>query len=265
MARMSWDATGERLYEIGIDRGVLFVDGEDGVPWNGLISVNEKSSGGVSTAYYMDGDKFLNVSAPEEFAASLSAFTYPDEFMSCDGTLAIDNGLFVKNQPRKSFNLSYRTGIGNDSQGDTFAYRLHFIYNCLAAPSQQQNNTSSDTPSPINFSWDLTATPVTIAGYKPSAHVTIDTRIARPGSVSDVENILYGTMSAAPRMPTIAELVEIFEENAVLRITDNGDGSWTATAADDTSIITMTDETSFSITWDSAVVIDSDTYQISSL
>lgn len=239
MARVQWDAQGERLYEIGLDRGVLYLDGQEGVPWNGLVSVSEKASGGAQTAYYVDGQKFLNVSAPEEFGASLEAYTYPDEFMACDGTLPVDNGLFIKNQPRKSFGLSYRTGIGNDVKGDSFGYRLHIIYGVLAAPSQQQNNTGSDSPAPSTFSWDLTALPPLVSGFKPAAHIVIDTRIAHPGAVSDAENLLYGTLSAPSRLPTIAELVEIFEENATLRITDNGDGTWTATALDSTDIISV--------------------------
>lgn len=266
MPLLKWDDTGAHVYELGLDRGVLYVNGQPGVPWNGLVSVGEKTSGGTSTAYYMDGDKFLNVSSPEEFAGTITAFTYPDEFMVCDGTLAIDNGLFARNQPRQPFSMAYRTKIGNDVKGDDLGYKIHLIYNALAGPSERDNATASDTPAPLNFSWDITAQPQAVPGFKPTAHVIIDTTIAHPGSVSDAENILYGTPSSEARMPTIAELVEIFEENATLRITDNGDGTWTGTTADDDdTIITVTDETHFSITWDSAVFLNDTTYTLSSL
>jgi hypothetical protein len=265
MPRISWDDPGERFYEAGLDRGVLYVDNQPGVPWNGLISVTEKPSGGTATAYYIDGEKYLNVASPEEFSGSISAFTYPDEFEGCDGTVAADFGLYVTNQPRKPFSFAYRTAVGNDEAGANLAYKLHLIYNALATPSQRANNTLTDSPSPVNFSWDFTTNPPGMPGFKPSAHVIIDTRIAHPGSVSDVENILYGTDTDAARIPMLDELIAIFELNATLRITYHGDGTWTAiTSDDDTTIITMLDANTFQIAWDSAVVTGPDTYTLSS-
>jgi hypothetical protein len=266
--RLQWDASGEHLYETGLDRGVLYVGDNAGVVWNGLVSLDEKSSGGTSDAFYIDGERYLNIAELEEFGATLTAFTYPDEFMVCDGTQPLDNGLFVMYQPRKPFGLTYRTLIGSDEAGSNLGYRIHVLYNCLAAPSERNNQTLTDSPSMMNFSWDLTALPTEMTGFRPSAHVMIDTTIAHPGAVSDAENILYGSVTSAARLPTFSELIEIFEENATLRITDHGDGSWTALTADtDTSIITFDedDPTIFTITWDSAVITGADTYTLTSL
>lgn len=267
MPRINWNANGERYYEAGIDRGVLYTQGNPGVPWSGLISVSEKPSGGGSVAYYIDGQKYINMSASEEYAATLQAYTYPDEFEVCDGTAGVDSqsaGLFVMHQRRQSFGLAYRTMIGNDVS-ESLAYKLHIIYNALVAPSDRSFTSITDTISTSNFSWDITATPPLISGFRPSSHIVIDTRIAHPGAISDVEDILYGTDSTSARLPDLSELVTVFQTNALFIVVDNGDGTWTATAPDDLDVIEFSDDSHFTITWSSAVPISDTEYTLSSL
>ena len=264
MPRINWDATGSRFFEAGVDRGVLFTSGNPGVPWSGLVSVTEKPVGGGAVAYYLDGQKYLNVSADEEYAATIEAFTYPDEFYPCDGFGHANTGLFVTQQPKQSFGFAYRTMVGNDLD-PAAAYKIHIVYNALATPSDRANHTLKDTPETSNFSWDISVTPDEMSGFKPSAHLIIDTRIAHPGAISDVEDILYGTDSTESRLPLLDELMTVFDVNALFVVVDNGDGTWTATAPDDLDAIIFTDSDTFSITWPSAVPISGTEYTLSSL
>jgi len=263
MPRINWDQAGSRFFEAGVDRGVLFTTGNPGVPWSGLISVTEKPSGGGATSYYMDGQKYLNVTAAEEYAATIEAFTYPDEFYPCDGYGHAKTGLYATQQDRQSFGLAYRTMVGSDSDPED-AYKIHIIYNALANPSERANQSLKDTPDTTNFSWDISVMPNLLSGFKPSSHLVIDTRQAHPGAVSDMEDILYGTDSTESRLPTFDEILTVFETNSLFVVTDNGDGTWTATAPDDLGAITMTDSTHFSITWPSAVFLSSTLYSLSS-
>jgi hypothetical protein len=262
--RINWDSTGSRFFEAGVDRGVLFTQGNPGVPWSGLVSVTEKSSGGGSTAYYVDGQKYLNVSADEEYGATIEAYTYPDEFYPCDGFGHADTGLFVTQQPKQSFGFSYRTMVGSDTDANA-AYKIHLVYNALANPSQRANHSLKDSPETTNFSWDISVTPEAMPGFKPSSHLVIDTRIAHPGAVSDVEDVIYGTDSTESRLPLLDELITIFDTNALFVVTDNGDGTWTATAPDELGAIVFDDSTHFTISWPSAVPISDTLYTLSSL
>jgi hypothetical protein len=196
---------------MGVDQGVLYVGTAEGVPWNGLVSVSEAPTGGDATPYYVDGIKYLNRLAGEEFEATLEAYTYPNEFATCDGTSPYKNGLFVTQQKRKPFGLSYRTKIGNDVDGADHAYKIHLIYNALASPSPRSNDTITDSVDPFNFSWKLTTTPPAIAGRKPTSHFMIDTRETPFEVLTRIEEILYGSDDEASRLPTIPELVYIFE------------------------------------------------------
>lgn len=263
MTRLSWAAVGERFYEIGVDRGVLYVDNQEGVAWTGLTSVVEHPSGGSPRPFYIDGVKYLNLPSSEEFEATINAFTYPDEFASCDGTARFHRGLFITQQPRKSFGLSYRTKVGNDLAGTDYGYKIHIVYNALAAPSQRANNTISDSTNPSDFSWDITTRPPAMTGYKQTAHVMVDSRSTNPATISAIEDILYGTDSNSARIPTLTELIDVFETYATLTVTDNGDGTFTV--AGPVEAIQMLDVTTFRITWPSAVVVDANSYTISSL
>lgn len=261
MAKLDWNSTGSRFYEAGVDRGVLYVDGYPGVPWNGLTAVDESPSGGDPQSFYIDGVKYLAVPSPEEFEGTITAFTYPDEFSRCDGTAEPRSGLFLTHQRRKPFGLSYRTMIGNDNT-DTFGYKLHIIYNALASPSQRSNTSLKDSTEPNDFSWKITCKPPAMAGYKPTAHVMIDSRTTDPSVLSTVEGILYGSDTDQARIPTLGEVLDAYDTISTLTVIDNGDGTWTATAPFD--VIRMLDSGTFEITATTAVPIDDTTYTLSS-
>jgi hypothetical protein len=232
MTRLEWDSPGNRYFEAGLDRGVLYVPGFDGVPWNGLTGVAEKPSGAAATPYYVDGYKYLNEPSLEEFLATITAFTYPDEFMACDGTVLVDGGLYVMHQQRSPFSFTYRTKVGNDVSGTNLGYKIHLVYNAIATPSQRANASINNTVTPLDFSWDITVQPPAIDGFSPSGHMFIDSRIMNSGALSQIEDILYGTDSAAPRMPDMTEIVGIIAAISPIILTDNGDGTWTLTADD---------------------------------
>jgi hypothetical protein len=210
MARINWDARGERYFEIGVDRGVLYLPSVAGVPWTGLTAVNEEPTGAEERSYYLDGLKYLNLRSAEEFEATIEAFNSPAEFNVCDGTVSIHNGLFATQQPRKSFGLSYRTLLGNDLDGMDHAYKIHLVYNALAAPATRNNTTLSDSVDPAKFSWKITTLPPPVTGVKRTAHFVIDSRTADPAVLAEVEDFLYGTTEADAALPTPDELIAIF-------------------------------------------------------
>lgn len=210
MPRLSWDSPGERFYETGVDRGVLYAAGSDGVAWSGLISVSESPSGGDARPYYVDGFKYLNLSSAEEYAASIGAFSSPPEFGPCDGTVSIQNGLFVTQQPRKSFGFSYRTRVGNDINGSDHAYKIHLIYNALSSPPQRGNDSINDSAKALSLEWSITTLAPMITGYRPTAHMVIDSRYTSLGLLGTIEDILYGNESTSARLPDPDELITIF-------------------------------------------------------
>jgi len=195
---------------MGVDRGVLYTSGNYGVAWTGLLSISEKASGGEARPFYLDGVKYLNLASAEEYEATISALGCPAEFLVCDGVVSIHNGLFAMQQRRQQFNLAYRTLVGDDISGFPGEYKIHLVYNGLAAPSQVDNNTIGDSIEPKTFSWDITSLPPSITGYKRTAHLVIDSRSADPEVLSDVEDILYGTTVTNPSMPTPDELIALF-------------------------------------------------------
>lgn len=211
MAKISWANVGERVFEAGIDRGVLYVDGSPGVPWNGLVNVNEQQSGGESKPKHLDGIKISNRTSPEQFEATIEAFTYPLEFERCDGTYRIDNGLRVKQQRRKSFNMTYRSKIGNDVSGLTLAYKIHILYGLKAEPSDHGYQTLTESSEPVTFSWKITSRAVQISGYRPSAHFVVDSRDIPQSLLQTLEDMLYGTESQEPSLPSPGELIFLFD------------------------------------------------------
>jgi hypothetical protein len=211
VTRLDWGSASYRFYEVGVDRGVLYVDGV-GVAWNGLVSVTEETTGGEAKPFYIDGVKYSNRASAEEFEATLTAYTYPDEFARCDGSAQVGRGLFVTNQRRKSFGLSYRTRVGNDISAD-FGYKIHLIYDALAAPSQKANTTMGDELTPLNFSWKLTTRPPALTGRRATSHFIIDSRMASESLMEQLGNILYGTADEPPRLIPVDELVYLFEQD----------------------------------------------------
>ena len=210
MSRIKWNTQGERFFEAGVDRGVLYVGNDPGVPWNGLISVVESPKGGKVTPYYIDGFKRLNYVEYDEYKASVEAYTYPEEFAVCDGSMLVNNGLFATEQKRKPFGLVYRTLVGNDLKGVDHGYKLHVVYNATASPSDKDHNTVSDILEPFNFQWEISTKPSEMTGYKPTSHFVIDTRQTPANLVSVVEDIFYGTITDEPRLPSVNELMFLF-------------------------------------------------------
>lgn len=258
MTRLSWDESGSREYAAGIDRGVLYPTVGAGVPWNGLVFVNELEEANL-LVNYMDGMIFRQTAQGNSFAATLKAFTYPDEFAESNG-LMDDH---IENQPRVPFGLAYRTGLGNDINDLDHGYRIHLVYNALVAPTTNEYETVDDSSDTTLFEWPIQTLPITLDGVGPFAHIIIDSTVAYPGAVSDLEDVLYGTDTTEPNLPTPNEILDLFEPHAILKITDHGDGTWTADAPGD--IIEMLDSTTFQITWPSAIFIDSESYTLSSL
>lgn len=206
MAALTWDDIGKRIYETGTDRGVLFpiqTGGEynKGVAWNGLSAVTQSPSGAEPTAVYADNIKYVNLMSAEEFAATVEAYTYPDEFAECDGSATLVKGVTVGQQKRKMFGLSYRTVIGNDVDGEDHGYKIHLIYGCMAKPTEKGYKTIGDSPEAINFSWELSTTPVPVDGMRPTAHLEIDSTKCDPTKLAAFEKILYGDADAEPRLP----------------------------------------------------------------
>lgn len=212
MTRLVWGEVGTHAYEAGVDRGVLFPPaGAVGVPWNGLVTVNETPDGGQPQAYYQDGIKYFQIASAEEFKANITAFSAPKEFSLCDGIASIYAGLAITQQPRKQFGFSYRTLIGNDVVAEAYGYKLHLIYNALASPTSRANPTLSESTEPMSLSWAIECVPPNITGFKPSAHLVINSLTASEPHLTAVENIVYGVDGGAnPRQPTIAELITIF-------------------------------------------------------
>jgi hypothetical protein len=216
MTKLTWDQTGERLYETGVNKGVLYMPDNaglynDGVAWNGLTTVTESPSGAEATAIYADNIKYLNLISAEEFGATIEAYTYPEEFGQFDGTVSPSPGISVGQQNRKAFGLSYQTRVGNDVEGSDYGYKLHLIYNATAAPSEKAYATINDSPEAITFSWELTTTPVDAGeDLKPTAQLTIDSNKVDPGALSDLEDLLYGTAGQDARLPLPVEVISLF-------------------------------------------------------
>lgn len=225
MAQLVWGEIGTRFFEAGIDRGVLYLKDGRAVPWNGLISVSESSSGGEAKPFYADGFKYLNLSSAEEFKANISAYSAPLEFAECDGTRSVGNGLFIHQQPRQSFGLSYRTLVGNDTQGLDFGYKIHLIYNALAAPAERKNVSINNAPEAIELSWDISTLAPRVTGYQPSAHFIIDSTKTPADLMTEIESRLYGTSISNGYLMQPSELLELFASYALIEVyTDYEDG-----------------------------------------
>jgi hypothetical protein len=219
-APLTWDQEGQRYYETGVEKGVLWVwdptannnagAWKDGVAWNGLTNVSEKPSGAEATALYADNIKYLNLLSNEEFAATIEAYTYPDEFAVCDGSASLTSGLVIGQQKRQKFCFSYQTKIGNDIDGNDKGYKIHIVYNCLAAPSEKGYATINDSPEAITFSWEVSTTPIEVsASYKPTALVTIDTTKLTSTQKTAVEAAIYGSSTANSALKTPSQLLNI--------------------------------------------------------
>lgn len=220
--RIKWDQTGEKKYETGVDRGVLYPVSENGtyplgVAWNGLSSVTESPSGAEPTAVYADNQKYLNLFSAEEFGATIEAYMYPDEWEACDGSAEVAPGATIGQQDRQGFGLSYRSLIGNDTKDTNYGYKIHLIYGAKASPSERAHSTINESPEASAMSWEITTTPVNVPGYKPTATFVIDSTKTSADKLKAIEDILYGKDAAdgseavAPRLPLPEEIISILK------------------------------------------------------
>lgn len=214
MAKLIWDKTGERFFETGVNKGVLYPQDNSGaypkgVAWNGLTAVTESPSGAEATPLYADNIKYLNLMSAEEFGATIEAYTYPDEFGVCNGEASLVDGVSIGQQARKAFGMAYQTRVGNDIEGNELGYKIHLIYGALAAPSEKAYATINDSPEAITFSWEVTTTPVEVTGFKPTATLVIDSTKVDESKLAAIEAVLYGSESEEARLPLPDEVLSI--------------------------------------------------------
>lgn len=215
MVALAWDAAGDHIYETGVDHGVLYIPDEDGdyalgVAWNGLTSIQETPSGAEANAQFADNIKYLNLFSAEEFAATLEAFTYPDEFAPFDGMGVPLAGIVIGQQSRGVFGLSYRTRLGNDIAGDAYGYKLHLVYGCQASPSERAYSSVNDSPEAINFSWEITTTPVPVTDFRPTSILTVDSTVVDEDALADLEEQLYGDTDTTANLPLPDAVIALF-------------------------------------------------------
>lgn len=216
MSKLVWDQTGERFYETGVKMGVLYPLSntgvyDKGVAWNGLTAVTESPSGAESNPLYADDIKYLDLRSVEEFGGTIEAYMYPDEFAECDGSASLVEGVIIGQQKRKTFGLCYRTILGNDVAGDDYGYKLHIVYGAVVSPSERAYNTVNDSPEPITMSWEFSTTPVAVKGFKPTAHLEIDSTKANKEKLTALEAILYGAQDTEARLPLPDEIATLMK------------------------------------------------------
>jgi hypothetical protein len=261
MTALQWDQVGDRRFETGIDRGVLFLSDGRAIAWNGLTGIEDSTTRELQ-AHYLDGVKFLEREIIGDYSAKLKAFSYPEEFNEVLGVKQVHEGLYYHDQPSERFNLCYRTLVGNDIDGTDHGYRIHILYNVMAIPDAQSFSTLGESAQVTEFSWTLSGIPPATPGYRPTMHISIDSTQTDLPRLQDIEEMLYGTDSADPELPPLSEFTDFFDQFNNLYITDNGDGTWTATDAGE-DFITMIDATTFVIDNANATYLDAVTYEIS--
>lgn len=261
MPILVWDNVGDRVYESGLDRGVLYLPDGSAVPWNGLTAVIEQFNKERSPVYY-DGMKINDLVVLGDFAASMRAVTYPDEFEELEGLGTLTTGMFVGDQPPQMFSLCYRTQIGNDLDGQNAGYKIHILYNVIAIPKEKTYATISADPSLVEFEWDITAIPEEIPGFRPTAHFIINSLDIEPTLLQELEDMLYGSSSADAALIPISDLVNFITDWFIVKIIDHGDGTWSAVCDRDGYIFMLTEDL-FEIMNVNAVYLDDVTFVIS--
>jgi hypothetical protein len=256
---LTWDPPNERYFHQGLDRGAIYIGDNPPVAWNGLTEVVEGGSSN-SEIIYRDGKIILADMDASDFQASVNAVFFPDELSTCLGIPEATDQLYVDNQKPKRFNLSYRTLVGNGANGNLFGYQIHLVYNCLASIGSRSRRTLSDSPEMMPFTFDLVCTPVKLPGFRPSAHYIIDTRGMQAGQLKELEDLLYGKGPTPGRFPTISELFELMNFGVIMRVYDNGDGTYKITGA--AQYFTDNGNGSYTVTNINAV-LDGDEYAIS--
>lgn len=242
MSQLQWDELGEKLYETGVDHGVLFPFNsstktyDKGVAWSGLTAVNETPSGGEANDIYADNIKYLSLYSAEKLGGTIEAYQSPKEFDECDGTAEPAPGMKIYQQTRKSFGFAYRSRIGNDTEGDAYGYKLHILYGCKASPSERGYSTMNESPEAITFSWTISTDPVNIPGFKPTSLITLDSTdfdtVEKQAKLAQIEGMLFGTENSDSTLPTPAQIMEILNgETETVTLTFNANGHGTAPAA----------------------------------
>jgi len=262
MAAIEWDAIQDRRFEAGIDHAVLYDPNGIGVPWNGITAVEEDNNTEVEAVYF-DGIKFNDIVSLGEFSGTLKAFTYPEEFAKFDGVGEDQDGVFIMDQPPRRFHLSYRTMIGDPISGLGIGYKIHLLYNLTANSATKNWATLGLELEPMEFEWEITSIPEEIVGWRPTAHLVLDSRYIDPWLLEDLEAILYGDEENDPTLPSLRALTTFIRKWDRLIIVDNGDGTWTAISQDE-DVITFGPDEYFEITADSAVYIDAESYTLTS-
>jgi hypothetical protein len=224
MTALVWDQVGERRYETGIDRGVLFLPDGSAVPWNGLTLVSENRERELKP-YYLDGLKYLDRVIPESFSAKLQAFTYPDELAELIGEASFTQGVFLHDQPNKSFHLSYRTRIGNDTNGNDYGYKIHLLYDVQAVPSTVSISTLDQSIAPEMFEWTLSGVPTAMIGNRPTNHISFDSRLISPILLGTIEELIYGSSVSDPNLPILIDLLGLIEDGDWTPPPSDGDGT----------------------------------------
>lgn len=217
---LEWDKADERYFQHGVDRGVLYPEDKPAVVWNGITGVDE-SGNGTTTVHYVDGEIFLTDGEPTDYSGKLTAFYYPNELNDCIGMPEVADGFRIDNQKPQRFNLSYRALIGSGLSGDMFGYEIHLLYNVVASIGSKSRKTVNDSPDPMSFEFDLSATPVPLPGYRPSSHFVIDTRYLQPGRIEELEEILYGDSASLPNPEDIFELINFGDTITVTGTADH--------------------------------------------
>jgi hypothetical protein len=260
MPVLEWDKTGERTYETGLDRGVLYLPDGSAVPWNGLVSIVEIFDREIESIYY-DGKKINDLVSLGSFAATLTAVTYPEEFVEIEGLAPLRRGVYLGDQRPKQFSLCYRIQVGNDLEGPSAQYKIHLIYNITAIPSDRTSTTMSGDGTLTGFEWNLTAIPEEISGFHPTAHIIVDSGNIDPFLLEDIEEILYGSSVSEPGLLPMDDLADKLDEWYRVKIVDNGDGTWTATSLRD-GFINIQEDGYFEIVNVNAIYLDDVTFLI---
>lgn len=260
MTKLKWDQAGERYYETGVDRGVLYLTDGTGIPWNGITGIEEDFSGDTSTPYYLDGVKYLDDQKIGDYNGTLRAYTYPHEFEAYEGNVQILDGFMADGQPNNIFSLCYRTLIGNDTEGTDLAYKIHIVYNLVASQDTTSFVSLNDQLESVEFNWKITAVPEILSDYRPTAHVIIDSRYINSYLLRTLESWLYGDDVTDPYLPVLSDLVDFVTEWDLIEISDNNDGTWSATGPRE--LLYMLDDTTFQIDSVNATWITPDMYQI---
>lgn len=264
MTTLVWDDIGSRIFETGVDHGVLYLPDGTAIPWNGLTSIIKKNDSSTTSVYF-DGQKVQDLVVLGDFSATMRAITYPDEFAEIQGSGDLQTGATLEDQQPQVFAICYRTLVGDDVDSLDAGYKIHVVYNLTAVPSDIEHRTISDSVSPIEFEWEITAVPEEFPGFRPSAHVIIDSRKVDPVLLEELEGFLYGTEAVDAELPSMFTLLSHIADffDMVIIIEDEGDGTWTATVREDADLeFDPVEIGMFTLYHANAVFLDADTYEL---